>query len=149
MLITIARRMTPRRAFDRTLLTVVVVAVAVMLGLLAMHAANSHVTTTDHAHTVAAEIGSASTGGHPAETSRGDSPGAVPAECANCADDDGAGGMACVLALLVLAFLFVRPAARRRPLGSALGRTIAPMRHPGAQRPLPPPSLTVLCISRT
>ncbi|MFK4759672.1 DUF6153 family protein [Microbacterium sp. ZW T5_45] len=149
MLITIARRMTTHRALDRTLLIVVVVAVAVILGLLAMHSVSTHVTASGHARTVAAENGTAHTGGHPAELSVGDSPGAVPAECANCADDDGMGGIACVLALLVVAVLVVRSTAWRRPFGSALGRSTAPTRHPSAQRPLAPPSLTALCIIRT
>lgn len=149
MLIRIARSVTTRRALDRTLLAVVVVAVAVILGLLAMHSVDAHATTSGQDRTVATENGTAHPGGHHTEMSAGDPPGAVQAECANCADDGGMGGMACVLALLAAAVLFVRSIAWRRLLGSALGVTTAPTRHPGAQRPLAPPSLTALCISRT
>ncbi len=159
VLITVARRVHDQRTLTRTLLTVVAVAVAVICGLLAMHSMNTHAMTSGHGDTVAvghSDLAAASTG-HTAGTDHAgthlsqSAPGSAAADagCATCSDDHGMAWMACVLALLVAVILLARPAGWWRQLIHALAQPTTPARTHGALHFFKPPSLTVLCISRT
>jgi len=138
-LIALTERLHAGRSMARTLLLLIAVTAAVIVGLLAMHSLNTH-TAADTGHQTTA---SATADDHHSGASVTDE------GCADC----GSGhsdmlAMACVLALLatVLLVALLRPGRvwlsvlpRPQPLSAAL---------PG--RPsLRPPSLTALCISRT
>ncbi|MDJ1114109.1 DUF6153 family protein [Microbacterium dauci] len=143
-LIALTDRLRTGRAVARTLLLLIAVTGAVIVGLLAMHSLNAH-TATDTGHqatvTTAAAAGA---GDHHSGATATDEP------CADC----GSGhsdmlAMACVLALLATVLLLIRPGAVRRWL-SILPRPKPSVIAALTARPaLPPPSLTVLCISRT
>lgn len=142
-LIALTDRLYAGRSMARTLLLLIALIAAVIVGLLAMHSLNTHTATeTGHQTTVTAPAGAAADDHH-ADTTATDEP------CPDC----GTGhtdmlAMACVLALLATLLLLIGPGtalrwlstlARPRPLSTAL-----------FPRPdLRPPSLTVLCISRT
>lgn len=144
-LITLAHAMQRSRTLTRTLLILIAVTAAIVAGLLAMHSLNTHPAGAGHADTVAAAP--ADTGHH---TGSAVAPDEAPA--ATCADCSGGGEMSwmtCVLALLVSLLLiarFHRGSWRGSPpsVGALLSVLL-----PARARPLRPPSLTVLCISRT
>ncbi|GMM95512.1 DUF6153 family protein [Microbacterium sp. MTN4-26] len=137
-LIALTERLHAGRSMARTLLLLIAVTGAVIVGLLAMHSLNTHTAAdTGHQTTIA------TADDHHSGSTATDEP------CADC----GSGhsdmlAMACVLALLATVLLLarLRPSQvwlsvlpRPQPLSAALpGR-------PG----LRPPSLTALCISRT
>lgn len=155
MLISIAQRVQDQRTLTRTLLTVVAVAVAVIAGLLAMHSMNTHAMTSGHSDTVAVAhsdpfaSGSHHTSDHAAAAAAGDPAAAVAADCTTCSSDHGMAWMACVLALLVAVVLLARPAAWWRSLGQLVALPAATAVTRVDRHTLSPPSLTVLCISRT
>ncbi|NYF18438.1 hypothetical protein HDC37_003302 [Microbacterium sp. AK009] len=141
-LITLTDRLHAGRSIARTLLLLIALTAAVIVGLLAMHSLNTHTAAqTGHQATVA--TASVTVDDHHSGATVTDE------GCADC----GSGhadmlAMACVLALLasVLLLARLRPSQvwlsvlpRPRPLSAAL---------PGRPR-LRPPSLTALCISRT
>lgn len=143
-LIALTDRVHTGRSMVRTLLLLVVITGAIIVGLLAMHSLNAH-TATDAGHQTTATASAATgTGDHHTGTTATDEP------CADC----GSGhctmlAMACVLALLATVLLLVRPSAVMRWL------SILPRPRPSVASALftgpalRPPSLTVLCISRT
>lgn len=143
-LIALTDRVHAGRSMARTLLLLIAVTGAIIVGLLAMHSLNAH-TATDSSHQTAVTASATTgTGDHHAGTTAADE------ACADC----GSGhsnmlAMACVLALLATVLLLVRP-------GAVMGwLSILPRPRPSVVsalfiRPaLRPPSLTVLCISRT
>ena len=126
-LIALTDRVHTGRSMVRTLLLLVVITGAIIVGLLAMHSLNAH-TATDAGH----------------QTTATDEP------CADCGSGHSTMlAMACVLALLATVLLLVRPSAVMRWL------SILPRPRPSVASALftgpalRPPSLTVLCISRT
>ena len=143
-LIALTDRLHAGRTVARTLLLLIAVTGAVIVGLLAMHSLNAH-TATDTGHPASVtSTASTGSGDHHAGST------ATDEACADC----GSGhsdmlAMACVLALLATVLSLARPGAVRRWL------SILPRPRPLAVsalfvRPaLHPPSLTVLCISRT
>lgn len=140
-----------RRRAVRSALLAVVLATGVIVGLLGMHALDVHGTVHaavgTHGPTVGvhAEYGSVSADALAAAPSSG---GALLSS-SGCADCDAGGGMwaACVLALLAGLLLLLVPRAHRR-LHPALSRLLS--REVFADAAFPrPPSLIVLCISRT
>lgn len=145
-LITITEKLRTGRRAARTLLILLTVAGAVILGLLAMHSLNSHTgthlehqVTLEHADTTPAAVVGAASADHDA----------APGECTDCATggSDAMFAMACVLALLVTLLTLIRPA------GVGVGVIALPLRQPPStpvtRSVSQPPSLTVLCISRT
>ncbi|GAA2951288.1 MULTISPECIES: DUF6153 family protein [Microbacterium] len=149
-LIALARRVRGGDSVAGTLLLVVGVTVAVIIGLLAMHALNAptasgHLLTstvsTPHAHSHHDAL-TAVPGEHTAQAVTDES-------CEDCAAGGHSGmlAMACVLALLVTALLLRWSGPRLRWL-SVLPR---PTRAARGVLTLPPrpPSLISLCISRT
>lgn len=122
----------------RSVLLLIALTSALIVGLLAMHAVS---TPTAHAEPAAAvsvqEAGAAH--GH-------DAP---PADdgCPDCGGHEAMLAMACVLALLVVSLLFLLPRAGLT-WGIAFGRA-GPVSIAGRAALFRPPSLLVLCISRT
>ncbi len=151
-LISVARRVRSPRTLTRTVLAVLVVSAAIIAGLLAMHSFNSHATTPGHHDAVAVSSQSQAPGDHHDVSSAVQLPAAPMSDagCATCGAADPMTWMACVLALLVATILFTRIAVgwRHATVASILaGSTTHP---PARAHTLPtPPSLTVLCISRT
>lgn len=131
--------MVGRRVLRGVLLAVVLVT-GVVLGLLGMHALDTH--GTPGGHTLAGHSAPAL-----AHTSASDSPASDAADTAVVPGDPaGDGGAACVLALLGGLLLLLRPS---RLIGT--GPLLRALRSPvdASAGPLRPPSLHVLCISRT
>lgn len=122
----------------RSVLLLIALTAALIVGLLAMHALTA---PTAHAEPAAAvsvqETGTAH--GH-------DAP---PADdgCPDCGGHEAMLAMACVLALLVVSLLFLLPRAGIS-WGVVFGRA-GPLFIAGRAVPSRPPSLLVLCISRT
>jgi len=143
---TIARRVHNQRTLTRTLLAVVAVAFSVIFGLLAMHSMNTHTMPSGHSETIA--VAPAHADAHPAHAS-GDAAAMDEAGCATCSDDHGMSWMACVLALLIAVVLLTRPSAWWRAVAHSPGTPVSRLHLRDALHPLRPPSLTVLCISRT
>lgn len=145
-LIAAAERVHARHAPVRKLLMLVAITVAVIAGLLAMHSLNTHPTTTGHSSAVAV-----TTADHH------DAPTAVTAAssnashegCTDCAGDHAMAWMVCVLALLVATVLLWRSFAQWRTPGTNLLIRMPLARGPTSLVLPLPPSLTVLCISRT
>lgn len=142
-LIALTERLRAGRSMRRTLLLMVAITTAVIAGLLAMHSLNTHAAAeTGHHITMTADMSAG--GGDVAHAAS-----AVEESCADCSSGHSDMlMMACVLALLAVVLLLARPSGARtwpsewpRP-GPAEGP------RPGAAD-LRPPSLTVLCISRT
>lgn len=142
-LIALTDRLYVGRSMARTLLLLIALTAAVIVGLLAMHSLNTHsAADTGHQTTVTAAASSALDDHHAGATAS-DEP------CADC----GGGhadmlAMACVLALLATVLLLARPrdglrwlSVRPRPGAVNLARRARP--------DLRPPSPTDLCISRT
>ena len=129
--------MVGRRVLQGALLAVVLVG-GVVLGLLGMHALDTHGTAGAHA------MAGVSAPEHPSVSSAHAAGGAETAIAP--ADAAGDGGAACVLALLGGLLLLLRPSriALAGPLLRALRSSVD-----AAAAPLRPPSLHVLCISRT
>ena len=145
-LIALTEHLRAGRSMARTLLLLIALTGAVIIGLLAMHSLNTHATAeSGHHATMATDQGGASVMGdaHAATT--------VSAEesCADCGTShSGMLAMACVLALLATVLLLAR--ARGAQSWLALLPRPGPRALPASDSPgLHPPSLTVLCISRT
>ncbi|KNY07359.1 hypothetical protein AKH00_03495 [Microbacterium sp. GCS4] len=157
MLIGIARCAHGRCGLARTMVVAVTVALGIIVGLLAMHTMNTHAAPSAHGGDVV--VANAPAESHheraaPAMTSA-DGHAADSADSADGASrPDRTEGhrmawMACVLALLVGVLLLVRAAAwwRSPGRGSCVQRPLA--WSAVSSRPLRPPSLTELRISRT
>lgn len=143
-LIALTNRLQTGRSMARTLLLLIALTGAVIVGLLAMHSLNTHTAAdTGHPATIASATGSAVDDHNSGAT-------ATDEACADC----GSGhsdmlAMACVLALLATVLLI----ARLRPSQVWLSILPRPQTHgtapPGSRPSMRPPSLTTLCISRT
>lgn len=143
-LIALTEHLRAGRSMARTLLLLIALTGAVIIGLLAMHSLNTHATgESGHQATMATAQAGANVMGdaHTATT--------VSAEesCADCGTShSGMLAMACVLALLATVLLLARGAQQWLALLPRPGpRALPAPDSPG----LHPPSLTVLCISRT
>ena len=151
-LINVAQQVRGQRTLTHTVLAVLAVAVAIIAGLLAMHSFNSHATAAGHHDAVAVSIQSGTPEHHHHASPTALSPAAATTdeECAMCGGGDSMTWMACVLALLVatIALGRVGPSWRRTPL-TAIPATTTHHWPARAHALPPPPSLTVLCISRT
>ncbi|WP_152525921.1 DUF6153 family protein [Microbacterium maritypicum] len=151
-LINVAQQVRGPRTLTHTVLAVVAIAVGIIAGLLAMHSFNSHATAAGHHDTVAVSTQTGvSASHHDASTSAG-----IPAAptqdagCATCGAGDSMTWMACILALLVATILLRRIGFGWRHTLLVAMVTAAAKRGPARAQALPPPpSLTVLCISRT
>lgn len=147
-LIAVAQQVRGPRTLTRTLLLLVAVTAAIIVGLLAMHSFNTH--ATGHGKT-APVVGVAAN----ADSSH-DVPAAAAVEapvdhsdCADCVGDHAMAWTACVLALLLSVIVLGWLRARwRAPLCESVAHMVRAL-WPAAARFHPPPSLTVLCISRT
>ena len=143
-LIALTDRVHTGRSMARTLLLLIVITGAIIVGLLAMHSLSGH-TATDSSHQTAVTASATTgTGDHHAGTTATDEP------CADCGSGHSTMlAMACVLALLATVLLLMRPGTVMRWL------SILPRPRPSVAAALftgpalRPPSLTVLCISRT
>lgn len=142
-LIALTERIHTGRSMARTLLLLIAVTGAVIVGLLAMHSLNARTATdADHSTTVTTVV----------STGAGDNfagPTTIDDPCADC----GSGpsdmlAMACVLALLAAVLLLLRPGVGVRWL-SILPRAEPALMKFLAKPDVRPPSLAVLCISRT
>lgn len=124
---------------SRSVLLLIALTAALIVGLLAMHALS---TPSAHAEPTAAAVSVAASG-----TAHGhDAPPADDA-CPGCGEHDAMLAMACVLALLVVSLLLLLPRASVT-WGVPLGRA-GPIAVAGRAALSRPPSLLVLCISRT
>lgn len=153
-LITVAERVQGPRALTRTLLVMVGVTLGVIVGLLAMHSLNSHTTANGHAETSTVQtvtgIDADADAHHssPGLSTQPDS-GSTAAGCADCGSTDSMAWMVCVLALLAAVLLVFRPIAWSRAVVAAVVG-VPSSTWPARAHALPaPPSLNVLCISRT
>ena len=143
-LIALAERVRGPRTLTRTVLLLVALTAAVIVGLLAMHALNSHTTAPAHPLTATA----AEHDGHPAHTHHAESAPAADVGCLDCGEHNTMMAMICVLALLVSVLVLARP-THAGDGGIRLSRISLPtLPVPGDAGPRPP-SLNVLCISRT
>ena len=143
-LIALTEHLRAGRSMARTLLLLIALIGAVIVGLLAMHSLHTHTAAeTGHHASMAADSSGMSTDSHAAATA------AVDHGCADCGSDHSSMfAMACVLALLATVLLLARPAAVRQWL-ALLPRPGPPAVSPPVIPDLLPPSLTALCISRT
>lgn len=146
-LISISERLRKQDAPARGVLTIILLAASIIVGLLAMHSLNIHADAAERHDTVAGTSDTVAVsvplGAHSAAA-------ATTPECADCGNDGSMAWMACVLALIAAVILLIGPLTRwwtaaTRPRDSG-GRGGWPAQ---AQALPPPPSLTVLCISRT
>lgn len=148
-LITLAQHVRGQRAFTRTLLMVIAVTGAVIVGLLAMHSLNTHTTASGHGDTVAV-AGEVSTH-HDASplSAQLNTTAAHDDGCGDCGDDHAMAWMACVLALLVSVLVLARHRIGWRIIGRNDLLRAVQARWPAPRHVVSPLSLTVLCISRT
>ncbi len=146
MLIALRRRLHTGRSMARTLLLSLALIGAVIFGLLAMHSMNTHALSAhaaDSTAVLAVADPSVHTGGHQALVE------AAEPDCAECgAGDASMMAIGCILALLVTVLLLARP---MRPMsGRAWVLSVSARAVSRVVRIEPrPPSLEVLCISRT
>lgn len=147
-LITLTEQLRAGRSMPRTLVLLIALTGAVIVGLLAMHSLNTHTAAEAGHHTsVAVEIHGASP--DDAHASTGTASAVMDDTCADC----GTGhsnmlAMACVLALLATVLLLARTRGAHQWL-ALLPRSGPPTVTPPRATALAPPSLTALCISRT
>ena len=122
----------------RSVLLLIALTAALIVGLLAMHALNS---PTAHAEPAAAVSVHESGAAHDHD--------APPTEtgCPDCGGHDAMLAMACVLALLVVSLLFLLP--RTSVSWGGVFVRAGPLFVAGPAALARPPSLLVLCISRT
>ncbi|WP_438354463.1 DUF6153 family protein [Microbacterium sp. CJ88] len=145
-LIAVAHQVRGPRTLTRTLLLLIAVTVALIVGLLAMHSLNTHATATGHGDTVTTTSDTSAAMHHDRTATTPEAAGA----CADCGSDGHAmAWMACVLALLATALLLFRPTGGWRIISPATVRTGPTATWPALAHTQPPPSLTVLCTSRT
>ncbi|WP_246533386.1 DUF6153 family protein [Microbacterium flavescens] len=143
-MIALAQRLRPGpRGLGHSVLLLIAVTAAIIVGLLAMHSLNSHTETAAPATAAAMhEHGTASVG----VTDHGTTQPATDGDCADCGGHASMLAMACVLALLIVSLLLFLPRVGIT-WGAALRAGPALIARAAV---LPrPPSLLVLCISRT
>lgn len=143
-LIALAQRVRGPRTLTRTLLVLIAVSAGIIVGLLAMHSLNTHTAASAPTSSVTV-VGHVDVAAHthPGETAVSGDPG-----CVDCGEHNAMLVMGCVLALLVTVLLLTRPShwwpAATRP-ARAVPPTVLTLIIHWAR----PPSLNVLCISRT
>ena len=122
----------------RSVLLLIALTAALIVGLLAMHALTAPTAHAEPAAAVSAQETGATHGhdGPPADDG-----------CPDCGGHEAMLAMACVLALLVVSLLFLLPRAGIT-WGVVFGRA-GPLMVAGRAALSRPPSLLVLCISRT
>ncbi len=122
----------------RSVLLLIALTAALIIGLLAMHALSASTAHAEPAAAVSVQEASAAHGHD-----------APPADdgCPDCGGHEAMLVMACVLALLVVSLLFLLPRAGIS-WGVVFGRA-GPLMVAGRAALSRPPSLLVLCISRT
>ncbi|WP_208526513.1 DUF6153 family protein [Microbacterium sp. 3H14] len=151
-LIKVSQQVRGPRTLTHTALAVLAIAVGIIAGLLAMHSFNSHATAAGHHDTVTVSTQAEVSAHHPDASATALVPAAPTQEagCATCGAGDSMTWMACVLALLVATVLLRRIGLGWRHTLLVATRAPATTRGPARAHALPPPpSLTVLCISRT
>jgi hypothetical protein len=143
-MIALAQRLRPGpRGLGHSVLLLIVVTAAIIVGLLAMHSLNSHTETAAPAAAAAMHEHDTT---NPGAADHGTSQPATDAECADCGGHASMLAMACVLALLIVSLLLFLPRVGIT-WGAALRAGPALIARAAV---LPrPPSLLVLCISRT
>lgn len=153
-LITVTERMQGPRALTRTLLVMVGVTLGIIVGLLAMHSLNSHASANGHGETAAVQtvpgvdVDVAAHHTSPGLSTQSDS-GSTAVGCADCGATDNMAWMVCVLALLAAVLLVFRPLTWSRALVAFIAGAPSMIWPARAHTLPPPPSLNVLCISRT
>ncbi|CAN7547250.1 MULTISPECIES: DUF6153 family protein [Microbacterium] len=123
----------------RSVLLLIALTAALIIGLLAMHAMSSVTSHTTPAVTAVSM--------HEMDTAHGDAIQPVEEGCADCGGHEAMLAMACVLALLVVSVLFLLP--RTGLTWVAPLRRAGPLMVAGRGALSRPPSLLVLCVSRT
>jgi hypothetical protein len=123
----------------RSVLLLIALTAALIIGLLAMHALSS---PAAHAEPAAAAVSV-----HESGAAHGHDAPLTDTGCPDCGGHDAMLAMACVLALLVVSLLFLLPRAGAS-WGVVFGRA-GPLLVAGRAALSRPPSLLVLCISRT
>lgn len=143
--------MRPLRAtLHPRLLVWLAVAVAIIGGLLGMHALNLHGASPQHAVSDHVTDPQHATGPHTASSSTHDHAASAAVPCDDCNEAGGIGheaAAACVLALL--ATLLLLPRATTSWLSAVLVRSWTATRAPATRRTLPLPSLYELSVIRT
>ena len=138
-MIALAQRLRPGpRGLGHSLLLLIGVTAAIIVGLLAMHSLNSHAARAEPTAVVSVHDMNA--------TDHGTTQPATGDDCGDCGGHASMLAMACVLALLIVSVLLFLPRVGTT-WGAALraGPTLI-----ARAAVLPrPPSLLVLCISRT
>lgn len=144
-LIALTEHLRAGRSMARTLLLLIALTGAVIVGLLAMHSLSTHTSAeTGHHATTASEPSGMSTDSHAAPTT------AIDEACVDCGSDHSSMfAMACVLALLATVLLLARTTAGHQGLALLLRPGPAAISLPGIPGRSHPPSLIALCISRT
>ena len=147
-MIALTEQLRAGRSTARTLLLLIALTGAVIVGLLAMHSLNTHTAAqAGHHSAVAADVHGATL--EDAHASTGPAAAAVDETCADCGTGHSTMlAMACVLALLATVLLLARMRGAQRWL-ALLPRPGPPAAAPPVGTCLRPPSLTALCISRT
>jgi len=142
-MIALAQRLRPGpRGLGHSVLLLIAVTAAIIVGLLAMHSLNSHTETAAPATAAVHEHGTAT----PGAADHGTTQPATDGDCADCGGHTSMLAMACVLALLIVSLLLFLPRVGIT-WGAALRAGPALIARAAV---LPrPPSLLVLCISRT
>ena len=142
-MIALAQRLRPGpRGLGHSVLLLIAITAAIIVGLLAMHSLNSHTETPAPTTAAMHEHGAAD----PGVADHGTTQPATDGDCADCGGHASMLAMACVLALLIVSLLLFLPrvgitwgaALRAGPAMIARAAVLAR-----------PPSLLVLCISRT
>jgi hypothetical protein len=145
-LVRIAQHVHGPRTLGRTVLVVLAVSIAVIIGLLAMHSLNTHA--------VSGGATAESVAHAPTEMTVHHGP-ATPAEpgvaCASCGQGEHTTAwMACVIGLLLTLLLLAPQGASREVIRAVWGARVPRLLWPVRSLAAPPgPSLNVLCISRT
>ncbi|WP_277211646.1 DUF6153 family protein [Isoptericola croceus] len=139
------------QGFFRCVLLGGLLAVAIIVGLVAMHTLNVHGTPAAHASAAVSILVPDAAHGHDAATHQ-QVPGGTPAghggTCADCGAGDHLGmAMACVLALLLALLILIPP--RLVPGWFHSPSRAGSFRHLTDRVSSRAPSLHVLCISRT
>lgn len=143
-LISLADALRRTRTLTRTFLVMIAIIAGIVAGLLAMHSLNTHATSTGHPDTVTTATADSRHAHDAAVTGE-----PAAGECGDCAGGhDPLTWMACVLALLVTVLFIARLRGSWRTTEHDRGSPTAPWWQ-ARLAPAYPPSLTVLCISRT
>ena len=143
-MIALAQRLRPGpRGLGHSVLLLIAVTAALIVGLLAMHSLNSY---TDTAAPAAAASMHEHGAAGPGVADNGTTQPGTDGDCADCGGHANMLAMACVLALLIVSLLLFLPR-----VGITWGAALraGPALIARATHKPRPPSLLVLCISRT